>query len=745
MNYKDLIKELLKNRGFETDTEMDAFLHPSLELFHNPFLLSNMKEATERIRKAIQEKQKILIYGDYDCDGISAVSILYLYFRSCGLDPIGFIPSRHTDGYGLSRETVKLIKEKYSPDLVITVDTGISAYEEIKMLHAYGIDTIVTDHHEPPQVIPETIVVDPKIQSDYPFCGLSGAGVAFKLVQALSDLDTALKFVDIASISTVGDIVPLLDENRMMVKLGLKSINGKNPRPSIAFLKSKLKLKELNSTDIAFKIVPRLNACGRISTAEKCFRFLVEGNPEKLEELYQEIEADNNLRLEMSSEIMTRVDKVLESIDLNKEPAVFIRDDEINLGLIGIVASKLVGVLKRPVFVLTKDESGNLKGSVRSIEGINIFNILDKYRSMMVDVGGHSLAGGLTIRPENYKKLKEVVLAELRDIKASFYKDSNKVEYDATITEKDINMALASKIEELEPFGFMNPRPVFKLVSKVNEYNQMKSVKHYKIPVSKSTEIVSFFGNKLSPYFLTDAKKELYVNLEVDNYFSKPRAKAMLKDMVVEDYKFRDEKEYIVSKEIFGLTQNLTTSIKTIKDTKELNIEDFGTLIIVDEEKTAKYYQRRYNFKITLEPLESGESVIVYNPHRIIDSRDAKMYNQIIAVMGENQAKAIGGDIYLIKTPVIIKSNITRDEFKNLYVAVSKMLPISGNNIFEITEKIGKSTKLPPQKIMATISCSTELGFYKMVTSEDGVVELKVSPKADKKNLEDSVVFNALK
>lgn len=745
MNYKDLINDLLAKRGLETESERVQFLHPTLDAFHNPFLLDNMKEAVERINSAIENKEKIVIYGDYDCDGISAVSILVLYLRTRGVEPVGFIPSRHTDGYGLSSVTVERIANTYKPDLVITVDTGISAYKEIAEFKKLGIDTIVTDHHEPPAIIPDTIVIDPKISGQqYPFNGLSGAGVAFKLVQALSGLDEAMKYVDIACVSTVGDIVPLLDENRAIVKFGLEQINSKSPRPSIGYLKSKLKLLKATSTDIAFKIVPRLNACGRISQADKCYQFMISTSGVELEELYTQIEADNDARLEMTSEIFDDIDNIIKDIDLNEEPAVFIRNDSYNIGLIGIIASKLVGLLNRPVFIFSTSDDGKLKASVRSVEGIDIFQILDSHRDLMEDVGGHSLAGGLTILPEQYDALKSAVMADLNKLDKSLFKQKKNDSFDAEISPWDINMKLASMVAELEPFGFMNPCPVFKLRTNSTSYTPMKSIKHYKIGV-EDNEIVSFFGDNLVPAFLTPAEKELLVTLEVDEYFSRPRAKAMLKECSLKSYCFADENNYHLAKEIYYSA--LSPSPVPVLISQPLPCQDFGTIIITDNNAFAQLQSKTYGYRVSLEPSPAGESVVLYNPHRAVSVEELSLYKHIIVHNSPNLVNYLSAHKIQVErrgTEKPINLGMNRDMFKNAYILITKALKQSANNIFEIVEILEKKTGLLPEQIMACIEISIELGFFEC-KQENGVVTLLSTPQKVKKNLEDSMIFNRLK
>ena len=744
MKYEKIIKELLRKRGFESETEMEEFLNPSLDSFHNPFLLNDMDRAVERIQTAISTKEKIVIYGDYDCDGISAVSILYLFLKSRGVDVNGFIPSRHTDGYGLSEETVSRIKSEFNPDLVITVDTGISAWREIEKFHELGVDTIVTDHHEPPEKLPDTIVVDPKIKNQkYPFNGLSGAGVAFKLIQALSSLDEALEYVDIVAVSTIGDIVPLVDENRIIVKLGLEKMNSKSPRASIGYLKSKMKLGFLTSTDISFKIVPRLNASGRISSAEKCFRFMIETNANNLETLFNEIENDNNERLALSSSAFEKIDKIIEEIDLNVEPAVFVYDEEINLGIIGIIASRLVNIINRPVFIFTRDESGQLKASVRSVDGIDIFKILDKYRDLMVDVGGHSMAGGLTIKSENYNKLKNAVLRELKDVDPEVFKTKKHKEFDLEIKQEDINLEFAKELERLEPFGFQNPRPQFKIKTKTTNYNMLKAPKHFKIGLGSKKEVLSFFGEALIPYFKTEAEKELIVTLEVDRYFSAPRVKAMLKCLACDDYSFKDEKLWSEAKDLYYFSNQRNEAIKVVKD---INYKPFGVAVITDDYLDAKTICNQTGYRMVLEPEDSGESVVIYNPYRTISESIKNMYKIVEVRTTKSLVSYIAGlgvDVVDHSKAIPINFKLTRDKFKDVYIELTKNLPQMGNSLFEIIENLVLKLKLSPYLLSAVILISEELGFYN-ISNHDDVFEVQVNTNSQKRILDESIVYKKM-
>lgn len=750
MIYKNKIRELLKKRGIESEEQIDAFLNPSISGLHNPFLLLNMEKAVNRINQAIKGNEKIVIYGDYDADGICSVSMLFLYLKSRNADVVGFIPNRHTDGYGISSQTVNYIKQNYNPQLVITVDTGISAKEEVDQLNGLNIDVIVTDHHEPPKDLPNAIIIDPKIVGqEYPFNGLSGAGVVFKLIQALSGVDEALKYVDLCAISTVGDIVPLLDENRIITTMGLEKINIKNARPSIAYLKHKLSVISLSSTDIAFKLVPRLNACGRISSASKCFEFLVSEDANELSELYKLIEADNNERLAQSSAVYEQIDQELQFYDFNTNPALFIVNKNINLGIIGIIASKLCASLNRPVFIFTEDEVGNLKASIRSIEGINIFNILDKYRDILVDVGGHSLAGGLTIKKENYQQFKDLILKELREVDQTLFLQTQDFSYDLEVQEKDINLSFAREIEKLEPFGFMNPKPVFLIKSSETKIVPMRSYKHYKVALDNKTEVVSFFGSKILPYFLSSSQKQLYVNIEVDTFMTKPRAKAILKNVRSEDYSFKYNQNIINAKHLYYLhhSQNETSLPKVLKDPK-IKVNKFGQLFVTDYYKKAKQLAKDYGLEIVLSLPASGKSAILYNPLRTFCYQDLVLYKEVFFADGcvdkqeyacfKEKARVLD---QITQSPTIVA---TRELYAKVYSALKKRLPAENNNFMELATSLSKLTELTEDEVVFGLLVGKELNLIREELLDGGIRYLNLKATG-KKQLEDSYLYNLFK
>lgn len=754
MDYKNRIIEILKKRGIEGTGAVEEFLNPTLKGFYSPFLLSGMDKAVDRIKKALKNNEKIVIYGDYDADGICAVSILHMFFKKHGASVFGFIPSRHHDGYGLTKKTVSFITNQYKPNLVITVDTGISAYDEIEEFNSLGVDTIVTDHHEPPQRIPNGIVIDPKIKGQqYPFNGLSGAGVALKLVQGLSSVEESLEYVDIAAISTIGDIVPLVDENRLITKLGLQKINSKKARPSILYFKSKLNITNLTSTDVAFKIVPRLNACGRMTTAEKCFRFLTETRAPRLAEIYAEMEEDNNLRLDESSKIMERVYAHVSGVNLNNEPAIFIVDKEINLGLIGIIASKLCQELYRPVFIFTEDEEGRLKASIRSIPSINIFEIIDKYRDILVDVGGHSLAGGLTIEKSNFNKFKLAVLSELNKLQPEIFENKEEYFFDDEIIEEDINLEFATELEKLEPYGYGNPKPIFKLVPSKLNVNSLKSYKHHKIKLG-SKEIISFFtGAYLRALAENKIKKDIFINLELDTYLSKPRAKAILKSVKAVNVDYLGEEELAFAKLMHEFylknvkkehCETKVTKITSLGEIKHLLKNPSHTLVVVDNKKDADKISTEFNIKVDYKVSSAGQTMVLFNPIKSLTKEEIKLYKTIVFIASYKNhlpfVPELKKEVYIVNLfENTSKINLTKEDFTAIYKKLIMLLPQENYNIEELILTICGKTKESASCVALVLFTSLELGFIKEEESE-GVKFIRVE-KPIKRDLLESTIY----
>ncbi|MDE6401136.1 MAG: DHH family phosphoesterase, partial [Clostridiales bacterium] len=344
--------ELLMLRGYTNADAINVFLHPSVDNFYAPETMLGMTECCERLRSAVENGERVVVYGDYDADGICASSILALYLSGLGAEVYTHIPDRLGEGYGLNVDSIERIIENVMPDLILTCDCGISAVEEVELAKELGVDIIVTDHHEVGAVRPDCIIVNPH-QSDckYPFKDLCGAGVALKIVQALGGMDAASAYYDLAAIATVADLVSLTDENRLIVQLGLISM-PKSKNFGVNALVESLKLQNVTSSDIAFRIAPRINAAGRMGSAYRAFELFTSSDPVIVADRLNQIIEANNDRKTLCDGLYAEAIEILRNENLTENRAIIITSDKWEKGITGILAARLVGDFKRPVFVL---------------------------------------------------------------------------------------------------------------------------------------------------------------------------------------------------------------------------------------------------------------------------------------------------------------------------------------------------------------------------------------------------------
>ncbi|MCR4430769.1 MAG: single-stranded-DNA-specific exonuclease RecJ [Tepidanaerobacteraceae bacterium] len=466
LNSPDLnpvILQLLKKRGIESSEQIERFLNPCIEYMHNPMLMKDMDKAVERIKKAINNHEKMTVYGDYDVDGITSTCIMVKTLKKLGGHVDYYIPSRLDEGYGLNMNSIEKLHNS-GTKLIITVDNGISCFEEVDYAKKLGIDIIITDHHEPQDLIPHSFaVINPKQKSCiYPFKNLAGVGVVLKLAHALLDLKqhAVEEYLDLAALGTVADIVPLLDENRIIVKLGLEHLTKTSNKGLIA-IKSLLNLSEiqLDTSKISFLLAPRLNAAGRISNAEMAVELLLTEDEDKAYELAQNLERVNRERQNIESEILNQARNMIEhEMDLDRTKVIVAASSKWHPGVIGIVASKLVEIYNRPCILIAQEgEEG--KGSARSIPGFNIFEALSQVSHLLAKYGGHEQAAGLSIDVDKIEIFKKEInrIAE-KTMTGNFFPELN---IDMELSEENLTADLAMQLELLEPFGYGNPRPIF--------------------------------------------------------------------------------------------------------------------------------------------------------------------------------------------------------------------------------------------------------------------------------------------
>jgi len=469
-----IISQILVNRGITTPDDAKNFLFPSLEDLHNPFLMQDMDQGVDRLIRSILERESILIYGDYDADGITSTAILVKFLKEINDRTRYYIPGRVEEGYGLSRAAIDRFKAE-GTDLIVTVDCGISDHAEIAYAIASGIDVIVTDHHEVPHIMPAcTAVINPhRRDCPFPFKSLAGVGVVFNLLIALRgrlrnlgfwkerEYPNLMKYLDLVAIGTIGDVVPLIDENRILAKIGL-GVARNTERIGLKALMaiSDMGNRGFSSESAAFRLIPRINAAGRIGSPLDAAELLLTENEEKATLLAERLDTHNRNRQEIEKAILDEIlEEINTTIDINKFNSLIFSSHAWHPGVIGIVASKLVDRYYRPTMLISvKDGIG--RGSGRSIVEFNLYEGLDKKCApLLLAYGGHRYAAGMSIREEDIagfsKVLSETVREDLGDVQPV-----PRISIDAVCSLNEIDYTLVSQIEMLAPFGSMNPEPL---------------------------------------------------------------------------------------------------------------------------------------------------------------------------------------------------------------------------------------------------------------------------------------------
>jgi len=466
LNISNALAKLLIQRGITNFFEAKSYFRPSLDSLHDPFLMDGMHEASIRVINAITNNEKICVYGDYDVDGTCSASLMFLFLQELGARVETYIPNRLTEGYGMSIQSIDLLKDR-KINLIISVDCGITAVEEINYADQFGLDTIICDHHQPKEILPKAYaILDPiKPGCNYPFKYLSGAGVAFKLASAvgarIGKKNMAMKYLDLVALAGAADIVPLVDENRIFVKEGLELIN-RNPRPGIeALIKSaKMEPGNLSAGQIVFTIAPRINAVGRLGDANRAVELFTTFDSNKAIELAQVLENENIKRRVIDEATFSHaIDLVETCVNFDSDFGIVLHDNDWHPGVIGIVASRLVEKFNRPSVMLTTID-GVAKGSARSIPGFNIYEALQSCEDLLLQFGGHEAAAGLAIEIENLESFRDRFNEILR--KNMSTKDvTPELAIDSKLSFSEISPKFVRILEQFAPFGPGNMRPVF--------------------------------------------------------------------------------------------------------------------------------------------------------------------------------------------------------------------------------------------------------------------------------------------
>ncbi len=506
-NLHPVIAQILYNRNIDTPEKVERFFRSDLKDLHDPFLLNDMEPAVLRIIKALQEGENILIYGDYDVDGVTSVSILYDGLFRLGGKVYFFIPDRFREGYGVSKQGIRAAKRK-GTSLIITVDCGITAVDEVQYAHELGIDMIICDHHEASEQIPDAVaVIDPKIrQSQYPFKELAGCGVSFKVLQAVAaklgygDAFTS-QYLDLVAIGTSADIVPLVDENRIFVKHGLQKINSKT-RPGIFALQESCGLidRRINVSTIVFIMAPRLNAVGRISNAKKAVHLLTTQSYQQGRNIARILEKENKERRSIDDITFEEAQRYIQDrIDISHKRILVLAKENWHTGVIGIVASRIMEKFNRPV-VLISVEDGVGKGSARSIADFDIYDTLHRLGHLLVNFGGHQYAAGLTINRDKIEAFDEAInKLAMHSLRPEAMVP--KLFIDAEIRFNQLNVNFLNGLKRLAPFGPQNMRPVL-LSSELSTFGGVFTVgqNHLKTKFKQDGVVIDAIGYKLGTY-----------------------------------------------------------------------------------------------------------------------------------------------------------------------------------------------------------------------------------------------------
>lgn len=583
--------KILTERNINSVEQAKKFLYPSLSDLGDPFLMSDMKEAVDRIN-AVSPEEVIVVYGDYDVDGISATTILTKSLRLMGKTAYAVIPER-SDGYGLSEAVIERALEEFCPDLLITVDCGISAVNEVEYLQDLGVDVIVTDHHEIPDTLPDCTIISCKLDDDYKFNGLCGAGVAYNLSRALIG-DKADEFLDMVALATMADSMPLIGENRILVTEGLKRIRQGECIAAIKSLLKNANVKEITATSLSYSVAPRVNAAGRMGNANIALSAFLSEDEYEVGVFTEQLNQFNAKRQNDCEELYKSAKNKLS----NKSPLMKVNvlyDKKWNTGLVGIVAARIAEETGKPTILFTESD-GVWHGSARSNNSINIFEALKYATKYSENFGGHAQAAGVTVRYENFTDFENALdeyVSQTCDIS-----DFTSVVYVDEIVKEPITIGYVEELEKLEPCGVENPRPLFA------EYvgNAYATPLKYGSPhlslKTNNFDFIYFNGVDDMKILNSDVVKALIYEPSASVFNGKKYAKGYVKSYKTEA-RFDDYTDFLLfSSQLDSISAKTETYTEIDEKTTEEYIERakreiFGTLFIACSSKTVKHYEEQ--------------------------------------------------------------------------------------------------------------------------------------------------------
>ena len=681
---------LLFSRGIKAEDSLTRFLAPSLDDLHDPYLLHDMDKAVNRIRRAIEQGEFILVYGDYDADGMTSASILKETLEQLGAECLVYLPNRFTDGYGPNASVYKYFIEQQGISLIVTVDNGVAGHEAIDLAQSMGVDVIVTDHHSLPEVLPDAhAIVHPEHpEVDYPFKHLAGCGVAFKLACALLE-EVQVELLDLVAIGTIADMVSLTDENRIMVQYGLEVLrNTQRLGLQELFEIAGISSSDLTEETVGFQLAPRLNALGRLDDPNPAIELLTGFDDEEVREIALMIQDKNEERKEIVQAIYEEAKSL---VDPNKSVQVLAKEGW-NPGVLGIVAGRLLEELGQTVIVLNI-EDGRAKGSARSIEAVDIFEALDPHRALFIAFGGHAGAAGMTLEVEQLDALSDILETYVKD-KRIDAKGKSKLYLDEELDLENLSLDTVKSFERLAPFGMDNQKPVFYIrdFQVENARSMGAGDSHLKLKISKGNanfEVVAFGQGSKATEFAQTKQLELAVTLSVNQWNGQTTLQLVMVDARVDGVQLFN---------IRGKTAALPEGVPVLDFTGELP------------------------------DISSSQAVVVKNfPEDIEILKNIFQQHDFSAVYFKND----------IEKPYYLTGYGTREQLAKLYKTIYQFPE------FDIRYKLKDLSaylKIEQILLVKMIQIFEELGF---VTIENGV--MRVNKEAEKRDIAESQNYQNLK
>lgn len=731
------IAKLLSAKGLANIDEVGKFLYPSLSNLSPLEHYVGLKEVSQRIKQAIENQQIVVIYGDYDCDGVCGASILYSYLISQGIETYYFLPNRHNDGYGINIKSLEMIAENYLPDLIISVDCGITSCEEVEYAQeVLGVDIIITDHHEPTAELPQCLIFNPKLSdNNVVYTHLCGAGVALRIIESIAGLDESKKYYDIAALATIADVVPLTGDNRIIVHFGLKSIN-KGYRKGLKMLVDSCIKDEVKSSDIAFKIAPRINAVGRIDDANKVVELMVSNDHFLLQCLVDEINKANDIRQKMTSDLEEFCYEKLVGYDFENLPIIVMYNAYWDEGVLGICAARIVGKFNRPVILLTKSKEGNIKGSGRSILGVNLHKCVHACSDLLDRFGGHTMACGLSLKVEN---LDDFVTKINDFFKQNYSNDLLKstIRYDFDMNEIENIDVFTQQLQMLQPFGENNCEP--KIMLDCTKQNFVSFGNNHIKSKESNYEIIGFGMSKHLAFLNGQDRKKLLCHISRNLYNNIWTAQFVISRMITDDIKENDY-YYFVSQSVWDNSSIYKPTVIDIEQIEQFSGTYGVCFVSYDVDIAMNFANNHSDLQICNRVLNdySPRNTLIFNPH--IDT-DLSYFSKIIFLDMPLSLGVIDNMIINKNAQVICVNNLKciencsnyLEEYNNIgkmYMAIKSMLKIKQyKQPYNLFWDLQKGMQLNYNVFIVSWCIFVELGIIKIDSNEYFYIDESVQSK----------------